>query len=102
MVKIIGYLKLSFDDFEPAIVYIENYKSYGKALDFKVIAKAWEMNGFSLHLSAQDRLEDLTSRPFKDLSVAILKAVEDTVFLDDFIPDFKKYGLYDIESWEAF
>lgn len=94
--------RAEMDDVEPALVYIEGYTVFGKNMNYENIAKDWENNGFSLKLNANDRLEGLASKTFKDLSLAILKSVNGTVFLDDFIPNFDRYGLYDIESWENF
>ena len=96
------FYKFELEKWESSLEYIDNYQIFGKDLTHQKIAPDWETIGFALVLSAEDRMEKLSNQSFKDISLALVKALKGTVWLNDFIPNFDRYGLYDIESWENF
>ena len=109
-----GFVKIELDEkryyfhtfelekWESSLDYIDSYEIFGKNLNHQQIAHDWENSGFALILNAEDRLETISSQSFKDISLALVKTLKGTVWLNDFIPNFNCNGLYDIKNWEKF
>lgn len=109
-----GFIKIELDErhyyfyffelekWESSLEYIDNYQIFGKNINHQQIAHDWENIGFTLVLSAEDRLEKISSQSFKDISSTLVKTLNGTVWINDFIPNFENYALYDIQTWESF